>query len=79
MTGRDSRVDACGPVPRAYADVVAWRERCLRAAGFPEALARRLARDRGYDLHALIELTERGCPPRLAARILAPADDRSGT
>jgi hypothetical protein len=26
------------------------------------------------DLHALIELIERGCPPGLAARILAPLD-----
>jgi hypothetical protein len=26
------------------------------------------------DLHALIELVERGCPPPLAARILAPLD-----
>jgi hypothetical protein len=26
------------------------------------------------DLHALIELVERGCPPVLAARILAPLE-----
>jgi hypothetical protein len=26
------------------------------------------------DLHELIELVERGCPPALAARILAPLD-----
>ena len=26
------------------------------------------------DLHAMIELVERGCPPDLAARILAPFD-----
>jgi hypothetical protein len=26
------------------------------------------------DLHALIELIERGCPPELAARILAPLE-----
>ena len=24
------------------------------------------------DLHALLELVDRGCPPRLAVRILAP-------
>jgi hypothetical protein len=30
-----------------------------------------------YDLHALIELVERGCPPALAVRILGPLDDRS--
>ena len=27
------------------------------------------------DLHALIELVEHGCPPELAARILAPLDE----
>jgi hypothetical protein len=31
------------------------------------------------DLHALLELVERGCPPRLAARILAPIGSRSTT
>ena len=40
----------------------------------PAALARALARERRVDLHALIELTERGCPPETAARILAPLD-----
>jgi hypothetical protein len=37
-------------------------------------LARTLARERRIDLHALIGLTERGCPPETAARILAPLD-----
>ena len=27
------------------------------------------------DLHRLLELVDRGCPPHLAARILAPIDD----
>jgi hypothetical protein len=49
-----------------------WRAQQLRAAGFDPALARRLALDSRYDVHALIELVERGCPPPLAARILAP-------
>jgi len=44
------------------------------AAGFEPALAFTLARDSRYDLHALIELVERGCPPRLAVRILAPIE-----
>jgi hypothetical protein len=26
------------------------------------------------DLHALLELVDRGCPPALAARILAPLE-----
>ncbi len=49
-----------------------WRERTLAAAGFDDGLARRLAGERAVDLHALLELVDRGCPPRLAARILAP-------
>jgi hypothetical protein len=51
-----------------------WRAEHLRGAGFDSALARRLALDRRYDIHALIELVERGCPPPLAARILSPLD-----
>lgn len=41
-------------------------------AGFPPPLAERLGDDGRYDLHALIELVERGCAPELALRILAP-------
>jgi hypothetical protein len=51
-----------------------WRRSQLRRAGFDARLAGDIADDMGYDLHALIELTDRGCPPRLAARILAPLD-----
>jgi hypothetical protein len=54
---------------------VHWRARRLRAAGFEAALADALARDCGYDLHALLELTDRGCPPELAVRILAPIEE----
>ena len=56
------------------ADVRAWRRDQLTLAGFPLPLASRLARDARFDVHALIELTERGCCPDLAARILAPVD-----
>ena len=38
------------------------------------ALAHSLAHDPRYDLHALIELVEVGCPPELAVRILAPLE-----
>jgi len=55
-------------------DVVRWRRRQLVAAGFEPAAAAGLAEDRRVDLHALIELVERGCPPHLAVRILAPLD-----
>jgi hypothetical protein len=55
--------------------VVAWRAERLVAAGFDPGLAWVLARDCAIDLHALIELVERGCPPALAARILAPLEE----
>jgi hypothetical protein len=57
--------------------VAAWRRDQLAHAGFPRALATMLAADLRTDLHALIELVERGCPPELAARILAPLDDEA--
>jgi hypothetical protein len=38
-------------------------------------LAARLAIDPRFDLHALIELAEQGCPPELAVRIVAPLED----
>jgi len=55
-------------------EVIAWRERQLVAAGFDLGLASTLAPDCAVDLHRLIELAEHGCPPELAARILAPLD-----
>jgi hypothetical protein len=55
-------------------EVVRWRREQLVDSGFPLPLAARLARDPRYDLHALIELAERGCDPELAVRILAPVE-----
>jgi hypothetical protein len=55
--------------------VLAWRIDRLRNAGCSARLADRLARDARYDLHALLELTDRGCRAALAARILAPLED----
>jgi hypothetical protein len=52
-----------------------WRQIQLVRAGFAPPLAAAVARERAIDLHALIELVERGCPPEVAARILAPLDD----
>ena len=57
------------------AQVTGWRREQLLASGFPGALARQLANDDRYDLHQLIELVERGCPPDVAMRILAPLED----
>jgi hypothetical protein len=59
--------------------IVGWRRDRLVAAGFPLPLAAEVARDSSYDLHAVIDLVERGCPPELAARILAPFDDLGRT
>ena len=53
-------------------EVYAWRHARLRAAGFDDAAARELADDPGYDLHAVLDLIDRGCPPDLAKRIMAP-------
>jgi len=57
--------------------VVRWRREQLTASGFPSALAAGLAEDARYDLHALIELSERGCEPELAVRILAPLEEET--
>jgi hypothetical protein len=59
---------------RELEGVTFWRRRQLAEVGFSAALASRVARDARYDLHALIELVERGCEPQLAVRILAPLD-----
>ncbi len=53
---------------------VGWRYRCLRRAGLGDASARCLAEDRTFDVHALLELVDRGCAPDVAVRILAPLD-----
>jgi len=55
-------------------DLFAWRLRRLVDAGFPLPLALELATTPGTDLHALLDLVDRGCPPHLAARILSPVD-----
>jgi hypothetical protein len=55
-------------------DTVAWRRARLRKAGFDTALTEELSHECAMDLHALIGLVERGCPPPLAARIMAPLD-----
>jgi hypothetical protein len=66
------------PVDPELIDLVAWRYRRLEQAGFDAELAQVLAGDRRYDLHAALELVDRGCPPQFAARILAPLDETQG-
>ncbi|HET6695169.1 MAG TPA: hypothetical protein VFG85_01585 [Gaiellaceae bacterium] len=56
------------------AAVAAWRRHQLDEAGFPASLAASLADDPRVDVHALIELVERGCRPELAARIAMPLE-----
>lgn len=55
-------------------DVQSWRLCRLLEAGFPADAAKRVAADRRFDLHVLLELVDRGCPPLLAVRIVDPMD-----
>ena len=72
------------PRPRPHATAASpgvalceWRRRRLAAAGFESDLAAELAVEPAVDLHELLVLVDRGCPPALAARILAPLQDGS--
>ena len=67
-TAREVTIETDGDPVRS------WRCEQLCTSGFGPALAAQVAGDPRYDLHALIELVERGCPPDLAARILAPLE-----
>lgn len=60
------------PGPGGHADVTDWRRRRLLDAGFDPHVAERLATSTAIDLHALLELVDRGCAPALAVRILSP-------
>ena len=53
-------------------EVASWRRNILVRAGFDTDFAEELARDARIDLHDLLELVDRGCPPELATRIVAP-------
>jgi hypothetical protein len=52
-------------------EVVRWRRARLLRAGYSEETARQLAELRDVDLHRAVDLVRQGCPPGLAARILA--------
>ena len=60
------------------AGLTEWRRARLERAGFDATLAAELAANAAIDLHALLELRDRGCPPELAARILAPLEREAG-
>lgn len=72
MTTHCARLPAARRPGRQLVDVIAWRRSRLVETGFPESLADRLAADAAVDMHALLQLVDRGCPPELAARILSP-------
>lgn len=64
------------PQPEPQDDAVAaWRVERLREAGFSLEQAKHVAGRRTYDLHALLELIDRGCSPELAVRILTPIEE----
>ncbi len=44
-----------------------------------EQAAEELSLGRALDFHALLELIDRGCPPDLAGRIVAPLDSQSSS
>ena len=62
----------------AQGPVVAWRAERLIEAGLSQELARKVAADGAYDLHAVLKLVDGGCPAELALRILAPLDHAEG-
>jgi hypothetical protein len=61
---------------RSAEGLVLWPRRLLQSAELDAPLAERLASDRRFDLRAVLELIDGGCPPQVAARILAPLDDQ---
>jgi hypothetical protein len=71
-----SRSDTPPPEPQVSPrrDIVRWRLRLLVDSGFPPEEAREVAGDPGVDVHAVLELMDRGCPPQLAVRIVAPLE-----
>ena len=67
--GMSARSDVMTPTAEDV-QVVVWRRRRLLDAGFPPDLALDLALNRDADLHALLDLVDRSCPPDLAVRIV---------
>jgi hypothetical protein len=61
--------------PEQGPQLVVWRRQYLVGVGVDPQLAATVAADPRWDLNALLELLERGCPPHLALRILDPVDE----
>ena len=51
-------------------ELIKWRYAQLRRSGYPDDLAAEIAARIDIDLHQATTLTETGCPPTTAARIL---------
>lgn len=66
-------------VRQSVDEAIAWRHRTLVDAGFTEGAASVVALALRVDMHALLQLTDRGCPPELAVRILAPLREEVGS
>jgi hypothetical protein len=75
MTTRAESRDAAPDIREAA--VVSWRREQLLATGFGLRASESIALECGVDLHALLDLVERGCPHHLAIRILAPLEGES--
>jgi hypothetical protein len=69
-------MSTCRTTGEPSTSIAEWRRERLCAAGFSSDLAAALAADTAVDLHAALDLIDRGCPPDLAARIVAPLDGR---
>jgi hypothetical protein len=68
-----SRSTSADPTPSS-SPVLEWRRERLLRAGFEPAQASEVALDARIDLHAVLELVDRGCAPHLAVPILAPLE-----
>jgi len=58
------------PIETELERVERWRTEELIRVGFDPDVAALMAMEPGVDLHAAIDLIDRGCPPDVAARIL---------
>lgn len=68
---KDSPDEETTPVgDYAPSPVESWRLHVLEAAGYPFAIAQRIAMSTGIDLHVACEILNGGCPPETAADIL---------
>jgi hypothetical protein len=65
-----SAVDQAEYVETEIERVERWRAEELERAGYHPEAAFELALRLDVDLHAAVELVQRGCPPELALRIL---------